>query len=535
MTLPRLHPSSRYHEDDSEESRSSAIETPRRCRFLAVLLSGLLLVLPLCFGGMPEPVFLTFQIIVFVACAVWLIACRGLPTAPLQRHARMMAAALFLFIAYCAAQHVLLGYHATPHPVLGTADARPASGAFWPALRGVLFFTAIFSITLMLLQRAPASARSLTKALLASGFIVGLVALSHWFYDTGYLFWVFPPSTVTVSPRARWPFVNPNHLAGYLLPLLFVYLSTLLQRASALTDAHRKRGSRQSSKLGALFASRTFHDNAAPLLLSAAGLLTISLAFAGALSRASWLGLAAGTAAALLLQQLRAVYFAERPRRRGGAALQQEEVPRSEKIQPLRRHGAPQARQGQRRMRRFSAHAARAALFALPLALFLFFLSGRGADLVESRLEYGLLHSKDDIRWTMYHDSWGMLEAHPFFGTGLGSWAAVYPQYMDPALSGLTPVYLHSEPLQLLVECGIMGSALLAIALAALLGAALRLAGKRSGQAGLGIACGLLAFGVASAFDFPLRIPAISAQIAVLCALLLHHSANTTDAERLRR
>ena len=56
-------------------------------------------------------------------------------------------------------------------------------------------------------------------------------------------------------------------------------------------------------------------------------------------------------------------------------------------------------------------------------------------------------------------DTLPMIADFPLFGVGLGGWSAVYPRYMDPLLAGISAGYLHSDPLQILAEVGIVVSA----------------------------------------------------------------------------
>jgi O-antigen ligase len=137
------------------------------------------------------------------------------------------------------------------------------------------------------------------------------------------------------------------------------------------------------------------------------------------------------------------------------------------------------------------------------------------------------MHSKDDIRWQMYQDSMPLFTDHPLFGVGYRSWAENYPKVMDEKLAGTNPVYLHSDPLQILIETGLIGITPLVLLSFYLLLRAHRCARKLlqttnylAGARILGLSSGLLAALIGSCFDFPFRMGAISFYFAALLGTL---------------
>jgi hypothetical protein len=126
---------------------------------------------------------------------------------------------------------------------------------------------------------------------------------------------------------------------------------------------------------------------------------------------------------------------------------------------------------------------------------------------------------------------------HPWIGTGLGTFASVFPAYRAPA-GGIWGVWdrAHSTPIELMVEMGIPFATLVLTLwlgmLAVLLRAALR---RRSGRlyiiAGAGIA--ILA-SLHSMVDFSLQIPGFSVVCCVLTGASLA-AALTAAAEPVRR
>jgi O-antigen ligase len=158
-------------------------------------------------------------------------------------------------------------------------------------------------------------------------------------------------------------------------------------------------------------------------------------------------------------------------------------------------------------------------------------IGDRGADLIERRVEYGLLHSKEDMRLQLMSDTKPILHEHLIFGVGLGGWANEYARHMSPLLSGIDPVYLHNEPAQLLVELGIVGLApLLAGIVTVAWFVASSLTTSRDRLIRLALLTGILATLLATLFDFHLRIPAIVLQLAVLTGLI----SFLTDSEEPR-
>ena len=162
----------------------------------------------------------------------------------------------------------------------------------------------------------------------------------------------------------------------------------------------------------------------------------------------------------------------------------------------------------------------------LAIGALVFFLAGQGTELIASRLDYALAYSLEDIRWTMYHDTLPMIRDNLLFGVGLGRWEPAFGAYRSDALAGLYLKYLHSDVLQLFAEVGLVGMLPLVACGIYLLIRFFRLQRTLavSGEGGYrlrlaGLAAGLLAFIIASGFDFPWRTPAITWQIAIVLGI----------------
>ncbi|NDC36747.1 MAG: O-antigen ligase domain-containing protein, partial [Proteobacteria bacterium] len=265
-----------------------------------------------------------------------------------------------------------------------------------------------------------------------------------------------------------------------------------------------------------IFSSQRFQQRLARLLGALIGLLLVSLAVAGSLSRAAWLAVSIGLLGVVLLDYTVVS-------QRSGAV-----TPPTSEVDPMYTDGKRRRRRSSRAtganvtwatLRSWS----RPVLFTIAFGIFLFFMNERGRELLADRIEYGLMHSKDDIRWEMYRDTMPAIGEHFWLGVGLGNWEPYFKHSIDPRLAGLSPVYLHSDPLQLLAETGLVGT--LPLILLFVFGSRLILRRVRElpRQDAVRLVALLLALWsvlIASCFDFPFRIPAFSLQFSLLLAVI---------------
>ena len=106
---------------------------------------------------------------------------------------------------------------------------------------------------------------------------------------------------------------------------------------------------------------------------------------------------------------------------------------------------------------------------------------------------------------------------HPAWGIGPGTFSAAFPYYQSAAFEGRSILHAHCEPIQFLVEFGVAG------ALIVLAAVALALSARGPSPAGAAgeippfadlerraFGFGLIACGLHSLIDFPLRIPLIA-------------------------
>lgn len=128
-----------------------------------------------------------------------------------------------------------------------------------------------------------------------------------------------------------------------------------------------------------------------------------------------------------------------------------------------------------------------------------------------------------------------MLPAYATLGSGLGTFAAAFPQFRGPGIPGFVD-HAHNDYAQFLIETGVVGALLVgALAVSTFVRALLILRRRRDplvqGVAAAGIAA-MAAIGVHSLADFNLQIPA---NAATLIALMAAVWASPTRSSRLLR
>lgn len=146
---------------------------------------------------------------------------------------------------------------------------------------------------------------------------------------------------------------------------------------------------------------------------------------------------------------------------------------------------------------------------------------------VAEALQVGAANS----RLILYRDTLRMTAARPLTGWGLGSYALVFPRFNSQWAEDMgAPVNYrnaHSDWLQLLAECGVVGGVLILLTLRAILvGVGPRAGSEPSRQILLGL--GVLA--VQAMFDFPVSNFAVAMLAATcVCAAVIHRGIATTE------
>lgn len=159
-----------------------------------------------------------------------------------------------------------------------------------------------------------------------------------------------------------------------------------------------------------------------------------------------------------------------------------------------------------------------AAVFVLFCLITALFLAWVAPQQVGSRL----IDTHDPARWLIHRDSIHMFIAHPFLGSGFGTFATAFPRYRV-FYDGFVVNYAHDEYLQVLLETGLAGFGVGVWFLVVLYREGFRnLRPARLSPtalistAALASCTGLLAH---SFVDFNLHVPANAALFYVLCAI----------------
>jgi hypothetical protein len=513
---------------------------------VSALIFLLIVASPLWFGSVHQPVYLLERVCVFGALIAFFIFGRKRLEYCFRKDSTSLAiVALCTGVLGWTAIQLLVGtLYPFQHTVLGKVALPQSSAAFLSFFWNVVTFVATFALCRAWVGSREAKAEKLIMFLVLSGTLVSITALSHWFYDTGKLFWLFEPDHVFTSVRARWPFVNSNHLAHFLLPVFFLIAGALSVTLIELRDLAltTQRANKRSWAL--LVASTRVQHRLIRVGLLLGLAVASTLCIAASLSRGSWLAM--GVALAVFL--LRDFIFGKDPLPKASWAddvARLSEPNESPDIETSALHSRKSRKKGRSKAthitreqiaRTFSLVSlyGRPALGIAAAVLVYFFLYGRGSELFADRLEYGLMHSQDDMRWQLYQDTLPLIRDHIFLGVGAGAWAKVHPQYMATALSGINPVYLHSDPLQFLAEMGIIPTSMVLAGLILLVFRCAKVAKGSQGRpraALSALVCGGLALLIASFFDFPFRIPAITTLAAALLALTAFYADSRSGSK----
>jgi O-antigen ligase len=125
-------------------------------------------------------------------------------------------------------------------------------------------------------------------------------------------------------------------------------------------------------------------------------------------------------------------------------------------------------------------------------------------------------------RWEAYASTWQIVSHHPFFGTGLGTFASVFPRFRsgDASIWGVWD-RAHNTLLELAAEVGIPLAALVGLGwilafVALLLGAVRRQ--KRAIFPLAGLVCGAMAV-LHSMVDFSLQVPGLAVTVMALVGM----------------
>ena len=167
---------------------------------------------------------------------------------------------------------------------------------------------------------------------------------------------------------------------------------------------------------------------------------------------------------------------------------------------------------------------------ALPLVLVVVAFLLSADRLVERMVGIG---EDAQARLAIYGSTWRAIADYPIFGTGLGSFASVYPIYRTPEIWGFVDRG-HNDYLQNLLELGFPAASCLFLALAWLIALCVR--GARVRQRDAVFPCVAVAASVLvavhSTVDFSLQIPAVTATYLFLLGAGVAQSFSTRPRAR---
>ena len=189
--------------------------------------------------------------------------------------------------------------------------------------------------------------------------------------------------------------------------------------------------------------------------------------------------------------------------------------------------------------------------FRLPALVLLVFLLGTGAYVLPKST---FIHVRwrqlfpakgkvnDDLRFSLWEPAFRMWQDHPWLGVGPAHFDARFPAYRPEGVQ-LSPVRIHNDYLNTLVDWGLLGTGLVACAWGLLAYGLAKTwrhvritAAHIGGKTGsnkfafvLGASLGLVAILVHSAVDFNMHIPANAILVVTLMALLSGHLRFATD------
>ena len=329
--------------------------------------------------------------------------------------------------------------------------------------------------------------RVVMTAVLVSGLIIAVVGLIQWALWNGKILWTMVPldwgAPDPAARRASGPFVNPDHFAGY-LAMVFPFMLS-----------------------GAVFGGFPAHSNAGPATRISCGVAAFLIFTAVALSqsRAGWMGLAIGTVALFFFVQSR---------------------PRTDKDSGAGKVTARPLRTA-------------LALLAAMVLLASMFVGGQGREESARRVKVTVSQGSDlGDRFAVWSKTPAIVREFPLFGVGLGAWPEVFYRFEPAPRSDLLYNAAHNDYIEMLIDLGLVGVALLAwfaVRLAARLRDALRTVPRHLLPALAAMTAGLIAMAAIEFFDFDLQIPANLIAFAILAGLALRMSIPPDPPKELPR
>ncbi len=387
----------------------------------------------------------------------------------------------------------------TTHPALSVAGEGASApgphlwrtislvpGATWERLSLLLAYLLLFYSVRSFASEEPRRMR-LLLTVTVTGFVIAAFALIQKLTWNGRIFWVREPRQGGIP---FGPFVNPNHFAGYMELVLPVALGLLLvvwrhrslqpvpmDRPAEAPSSGVVRFPRLEEGRQALFAGWGEAAASKTALVACALLVTVVAI------------VASGSRGGLMATCITIVLFA-------GTLVPGE----------MRRRALLVV------MLSTAAVAAAAILASWGVGP----LGGTISELAQSGAEPSYA-----TRWINWQAMLPLIRDHLFLGTGLGTFQQAYAGYYPPGVVGVW-YQAHNDYLQILIEVGLAGGLLVAVALwrygRRIVLPALGPGGERGVRVGLIMA--LLSIALHSVVDFNLQVPSNGFLVVVLAAVL---------------
>ena len=316
--------------------------------------------------------------------------------------------------------------------------------------------------------------RVLLRMILITGFLVaflGLIERATW---NGKILWIFVPydwGKPLFEPllRARGPFVDPDHFAGYLAMVFPLALA-----CAVFPNLITPRRATLAFRIQCGVAS-----------------FVIFLAILLSLSRAGWLGLIVATVIMFLLAAPR------------GAT-------RDAESSGISKFGG-----------------VRLAIVGIVI-LFgasMIFIGPEARVATVTRVNQSAAELETSVnRMQAWKGGLALIRDFPLLGVGLGGWPEIFERYQLPPWQMLYFAQAHNDYVQLIAEVGIVGLVLfvwLAVRIIRKVASGALSMEASSGPIFGAIIAGLAAMCLIEIFDFDLRIPAISLLFSVFAGLLV--------------
>lgn len=451
-------------------------------------------ILTIYFGGVHyTPLFIFFLFSFYFLFYLLYFEFESVKSLLSYKQTKLVLFLMLYLILYISCQKYILDSLVHEHPVVNLGNKNFFNYGYILHLLMPIFFLVNF-IILRVLAINSYFRKKLKFFLYSIGFLIAVISLSHWFYDNGKLFWFIEPYIIFTSSRARWPFVNANDAGIMMATSFFIYLGLFNKSQKKLNRSIQKSGKAKS--LETIFKSKNF-EKILSIFYVLLFIFTILLSLLATQSRGAW-------GATLFCFFIFYLYNLSQNSKKN--------VNKKRPFSVTRLLKNP-----------FSSTVLINAIYIVGIFFsFVVFMGSRGEELLNSRINYAINNSMTDIRWDFYERSVVFLKDNFWFGIGFRNWNELFKTIKPDYLTLSNPVYLHSDPYQLLIEIGFFGFLPILCVSLYLIYRFIKLCilkTKSNSRTAFSYLLALLTIILASLVEFPFRIPAILFFFTVILAL----------------